>query len=178
MPRSTLLVALLIGSLPGCAASVSISRGWSSSRQARSARAEAMREHAQLVQLEARLFEMEQRLASQARACRATPDPRSVAGASPPDPPRTEPLRSEGDFLLEARAVAPAAPPAAKIAVAESPQPVAASSEREHVQQLLEGLREYTFDPQSGLSLERREALRVLLRRERQLDSVNPWGPR
>ena len=34
------------------------------------------------------------------------------------------------------------------------------------------------FDPQSGLSLERRQALRVLLRRERQLDLMNPWGDR
>lgn len=143
--------------------------------QAQSARTEAMREHAQLIKIEARLIELEQRLAS--RECEPTADPRSVAAAISRHQPSAEPLRSEGDFLAEAHAVAPAArPPASSVAVGASPQPVAVASDRERLAQLLDALREYGFDPQSGLSLERREALRVLLRRERELDLMNPWG--
>jgi hypothetical protein len=139
-----------------------------------------MREHAQLIELGARLLELEHRLASQTPACEATPDPRAVAVTSSRDQPRTEPLRSEGDFLAEARAVTPSAAPAAaraaNVAVGTPPSPTTAASERQRLEQLLEQLREYGFDPRSGLSLERREALRILLRRERQLDLMNPWA--
>jgi len=86
-------------------------------------------------------------------------------------------VASEGDFLAEAHAVAPAVrPPAPNVAVGASPQAVPVASDRERLAQLLDELRKYGFDPQSGLSLERREALRVLLRRERELDLMNPWG--
>ncbi len=153
-----------------------------------------MREHARLIQLEARLLEMEQRLASQTRGCETTSEPHSVAVETSRDRPKTDPLRSQGDFLAEAHPATPAvvppaagapatgpsvaAPAAAKVALAESPQPATPASERQRLEQLLEGLREYGFDPQNGLSNERREALRVLLRHERQLDLMNPWGGR
>jgi len=141
---------------------------------AAAARAEATREHARIIQLEERLIEMDQRLARQARACKAARDPASVEVASARPQPKADPHRSQGDFLTEAHAVAPPPVPAAPVALASS-QPATAASERERLEQLLQGLREYGFDPQSGLSIERREALRVLLRRERQLDLMNPW---
>ena len=56
--------------------------------------------------------------------------------------------------------------------------PASSASERKRLEELLEELRGYGFDLQTGLSLERREALRVLLRRDRQLDLMNPWGDR
>lgn len=175
---SKFLFALLVGGLPGCGASASKAAVDAAESQAQSARAEATREHAQLIEIEARLLELEHRLASQARACKATRDPQPVAVASSREQPGTKPLRSEGDFLVEAHPIAPAAPPSAKVALGASPQPAAPVSEREHLEQLLEQLRAYGYDPQSGLSLERREALRVLLRRERPLDMMNPWDER
>jgi hypothetical protein len=82
--------------------------------------------------------------------------------------------------LAEAHHVAPPARAGAeKLGAGASPPLIAAAaSERERLEQLLEALREYGYDTQSGLSPERREALRVLLRRERQLDLMNPWGER
>ncbi len=68
-----------------------------------------------------------------------------------------------------------AVPPIAQVAVSMPPQAATAASDRGRVEQLLNELREYGFDLHGGLSLERREALRVLLRRERQLDLMNPW---
>jgi hypothetical protein len=174
--RSALPLVLLVGSLPGCGASSPRPDVGSAELQAHSARAEATRERARLIELEARLNELERRLANKTPACEATPDPRSLDVASSAEQPRTEPLRSEGDFLAEARAVAPSArPPAAKVALGASPQATTAPTERERLEQLLQELRAYGFDPQSGLSPERREALRVLIRRERQLDLMNPW---
>jgi hypothetical protein len=174
--RATLLFVLLSGGLAGCGASSPKPNGDAAELEARSARAEATREHAQLMELGARLLELEHRLATQTPACEATP----VAVTSSGGQPRTEPLRSEGDFLAEARAVTPSAAPAAaraaNVAGGTSPQPTTAASERQRLEQLLEQLREYGFDPRSGLSLERREALRILLRRERQLDLMNPWA--
>jgi hypothetical protein len=173
--RSTLLVVLLIGGLPGCGASSPRADVGAAELEARSARAEAMREHAELIELKARLSELEHRLA-RTRACHATPDPRSVGDASASNQPRTQPLRSEGDFLAEARTAAPAAKATATtVALGAPPQAATAPSERERLELLLQELRAYGFDPQSGLSPERREALRVLLRRERQLDLMNPW---
>src|SRR3954468_24338564 len=99
--RSTLLFVVLSGGLGGCGVSASKANLEAAELQAQAARAEATREHAQLIEIEARLIELEKRLASQARACGATPDPRSVDVASARDRPRTEPLRSEGDFLAE-----------------------------------------------------------------------------
>jgi hypothetical protein len=141
--------------------------------QAESARTEAAREHAQLIELEARLIEMEHRLATQARVCNAPPDAELVQPAVLREQPKAKPLRSEGDFLVEAHTVAPGAGiPAGTVAAAG---PATPTSERERVEQLLNGLREYGTDTRSGLSVERREALRVLLRRERPLDLMNPW---
>jgi len=172
--RSTVLFVLLSGGLAGCGASSPSANVNAAELQATSARAEAMREHARLIEIEARLVELEHRLAN--RECEPTPDPRSVAAASSRDQPTPEPLRSEGDFLAEAHAVAPAVrPPAPNVAVGASPQAVPVASDRDRLAQLLDELRKYGFDPQSGLSLERREALRVLLRRERELDLMNPW---
>jgi len=173
---TTLPFVLLICGLPGCGAGASRGDVAAAELQAQSERAEAMREHARLIELEARLSEMERRLASRARACDATDVPRAFGVQSSHDRPKVEPLRSEGDFLTEARVVAPpAGPPDARVATSQPPTP---ASERARLEQLVENLREYAFDPQSGLSLERRQALRVLLRRERQLDLMNPWGDR
>lgn len=174
--RSRLPFVLLLGCLTGCGASVSRAEVGTSELRARSAQAEARREHARLVELEARLVELEQRLARRSRACEVAPEPQPAEVVSAREPPKTDPHRSQGDFLTEAHAATPAAPPAPlKVAVAAPPPPAPAASEREQLEQLLQGLREYGFDTQSGLSLERREALRVLLRRERQLDLMNPW---
>ncbi|HTQ02561.1 MAG TPA: hypothetical protein VMI54_01850 [Polyangiaceae bacterium] len=115
------------------------------------------------------MVELERRLANQMRGCEATPDRGLVDVESARPHPNTVPLRSQGDFLTEAHVAAPARAPASGGVVA------APASEREHVQELLDDLREHAFDRQSGLSPERREALRVLLRRERKLDS-NPWS--
>ena len=174
--RSTVLFVLLIGGLAGCGASSPSTNVNAAESQATSARAEAMREHAQLIKIEAQLIELEHRLAN--RACEAPPDPLWVDVEPASERPRTQPLRSEGDFLTEARVVPTAAPSVPLVAVRASPHVAPAASDRGRVEQLLNELREYGFDLQSGLSLERREALRVLLRRERQLDLMNPWDDR
>jgi len=170
-----------MGGLPGCGAGASQRDAAAAELEARSARAEATRERARLVEIEARLIEMERRLASRMGECEGTPDPRSASVANSGELPKPGPFRSEGDFLAEARVVASAAappvaaPPVTAVAAAATPQPATPASEQERLEQLLEGLREYAFDPHSGLSRERREALRVLLRRERKLDLMNPW---
>ncbi len=170
---------LLGGGLPACGVSASQADVAAAELQAQSARAEAVRDQVRLIELEARLVEMEHRLARQARACEAASDSLSADGADSRDQPRREPLRSEGDFLAEAHTVAPTtAPPAATIADGASRHRTNPASERQRVAQLLEALREHGLDPQNGLSPERREALRVLLRRERQLDLMNPWNDR
>jgi hypothetical protein len=144
--------------------------------EAQSARADAKREHARLLEMETRMAELEHRLAGQTRACAPTRDPWSADVESAHQRPKPEPLRSEGDFLAEARVSAPAAPaPAGSVALGTAKQEAAPGSEQERLQQQLEDLREYTHDRQSGLSRERREALRVLLRHDRQLDLMNPW---
>jgi hypothetical protein len=160
---STLPFVLVMGGLAGCGAGASRGALAAAELEAQSARAEARREHARLLEMEARMVDLERRLAKQARACPATPDPLSVDVAQARQRPKVEPLRSEGDFLAEARVVTQAAQPAGDPA-----------AERERLQQKLESLREY--EQQGGLSRERREALRVLLRRDRQLDLINPWN--
>lgn len=170
---STLKIVLLVGGLSGCGAGASRGDVAAAELEARSAQADAQRERARLIEIEARLIELERYLVRQERACEDAPD--TQLGDSS-HPPRTDPLRSEGDFLAEARVVAPAAgAPVAKRGGAAPPRSTSIS-EREHMEQLLEGLREYAFDPRSGLSRERREALRVLLRHDRQLDLMNPWA--
>jgi hypothetical protein len=135
-----------------------------------------MREHARFIELEARLLELEHRLARRTPACEATPDPVSARSARSSEPSRTEPLRSQGDFLAEARTVPPPAPrPAAKKTARGTPSQAESPPERARLERLLAELRRYDLDPQSGLSLERREALRVLLRHDRELDLMNPW---
>ena len=173
---ATLPFVLVLGGLTGCGASVSQAER---DATALHARAEADREHARLLEIEARLLEMEQRLASQPRACETPSVLGSADGAGSDE--QTQPLRSEGDFSTQARVVtAPrgvaqaVTPLPAKVAAATHPQTTTPASERERLEQLLEGLREYASDPK--LSVERREALRVLLRRERKLDLLNPWG--
>ena len=167
---------LLIGGVAGCGAAASRAEVGAAELQAQSARAEAMHDRARLIEIEARLIEMERHWSTQTRGCDATADPQA-GSASSSDPTSTEPLRAEGDFLAEARVVAPSAkPPAAKAQVTMTTEPSTPISERERLEQQLEALRAYAFDPQSGLSRERREALRVLLRRDRKLDSMNPWG--
>lgn len=173
----TLPFVLLIGGLAGCGAGASRAEVGAAELQAQSARAEAMHDRARLIEIEARLIEMERHWANQTRGCETTTAPEAVVIASSGDRPKTEPLRAEGDFLTEARVVTPAAgPPAAKVAVATTTEPATPASERERLEQQLEALRAYAFDPRSGLSRERREALRVLLRRDRKLDSMNPWS--
>lgn len=168
---------LLAGSLAGCGAGTSRGDTAAAELQARTAKAEATREHARLVEMEARVVELERRLARQARACETRHDvpPADVESARPR--PKTQPLRSQGDFLAEARVAAPTdGPPALAIPLDATAQANAAGTGRDRLQQKIEGLREYASDGQNGLSIERREALRVLLRRERQLDLVNPWS--
>ena len=214
--RWTLSVVLLLGGLPGCGAGVSQADSTAAGLEARAARAEAMRARARVIELEARLGELERRQARPVRACEAAPEPSAATVSSSTAQPSAAPLRSEGDFLAEARVVAPtpaapataapataaptpaapataapipaarpstravaatpAAAPATAVALAAAPEPATPSTEQERLEQLLESLREYAFDPQSGLSRERREALRVLLRRDRKLDLTNPWG--
>jgi len=173
---STLPFVLLGVALAGCGAGASRANLAAAELEAQSARTEALREHAQLIELKARLLELEHRLGNRTPPCDVAPDPRSADVAPASERPRTEPLRSQGDFLTEARIVAPsAAPPVARVAVGTPPQPASSTPDRGRVEQLLNELREYGFDLHGGLSLERREALRVLLRRERQLDLMNPW---
>jgi len=168
-PHSTLLFVLLAGGLSGCGASASRAEVSAAEAQAQSARADATRDRERLIEIEARLVEMERHWARE-RGCAATPDAEAGDVARAHDLPSQDPLRSEGDFLAEARVAAP------KPAGGATTQPATAASERERLEQLLEGLREYASDPRNGLSLERREALRVLLRRDRQLDLMNPWA--
>ncbi|HEY3497417.1 MAG TPA: hypothetical protein VGK73_22125, partial [Polyangiaceae bacterium] len=177
---SALPFVLLLGGLSGCGAGASQSDAATAESEARAARAEATRERARLVEIEARLIEMERRWTTRMGACEGTPEPRSPALSSGVQP-QADPLRSEGDFLAEARVPSPAAAPAAvapvaatpaavapvtaapaEVAIAATPQPATPLSEQERLEQLLEGLREYAFDPQGGLSRERREALRIL----------------
>lgn len=47
--------------------------------------------------------------------------------------------------------------------------------DRERFERVLELLRGYPLDYRSGISRQRREALRVLLRRDRAIDTNNPW---
>lgn len=174
---STLPLVLLISSLTGCGTAASRADLTFAELEARQLRADQAREHGRVMELEARLSEAERRLASQARADETSPDAWSSDVTSAGGRRKAEPLRSQGDFLAEARVAAPAGgAPGACGAVKGTP--AAPQTERERLQQLLEGLRDYAADPRSGLSLERREALRVLLRRERQLDLINPWGER
>jgi hypothetical protein len=71
--------------------------------------------------------------------------------------------------MTEARVKAPAAqPPVTAVADGATTQGAEPAADR------LEVLRE--FERQGGLSRERREALRVLLRHDRQLDLTNPWS--
>lgn len=176
---ATLLFVLLGSGLPGCGAGASRVDLAAAEQQAWAARAQAMREHARLIELETRLFEMERRSTRQPPTCEAAPDSQASDVAAARERPPAEPLRSEGDFLAQARVPAPAAaPPLAALAREARPRPAKPASERERLEQRLDGLREYAFDPQSGLSPERREALRVLLRRDRQLDLMNPWDNR
>jgi|SRR6187399_2994122 len=173
---STLPFVLLIGCLPGCGAGTSRGDVATAELEARSARADAQRDRARLIEIESRLIELERYLERQERACEAAPDAQTGDVASSGEQQRTDPLRSEGDFLAEARVAAPPGrAPTAKVAGTTTPRSTPVS-ERERMEQLLEGLREYAFDPRSGLSRERREALRVLLRRDRQLDLMNPWA--
>jgi hypothetical protein len=122
--------------------------------------------------MEARMVDLEARLANQARACAATPDPLSLDVAQAHQRPKVKPLHSEGDFLAEARVVAPT-PPATAVTLGTTTPAAEPAAGRERQQQL-EALREY--ERQGGLSRERREALRVLLRADRQLDLTNPWS--
>lgn len=173
----TLLFVLGTGGLAGCGAGAAQRELAFADLEAQSARAEANREHARLVALEARLREMERRSADASRGCATTHDSAGDVAAAR-DRPQTQPLRSEGDFLTEARVARPAsAAPAAAVALAAPPS-AASVTERERLEQRLELLRPYAVDPQSGLSPERRDALRVLLRRDRQLDLMNPWNDR
>lgn len=175
--RSTLPFVLLVGGLTGCGAGASRAQVSAAEQQARAAQADAMRERAQLIEIEARLIEMERRLARQPRDCEAPSDSESTDVPGARGQPSTEPLRSNGDFLAEARVVPPSArAPAAKTAGGAPSEPANPASERQRLEQLLDGLRDYALDPRSGLSHERREALRVLLRRDRQLDLMNPWN--
>ena len=176
---ATLLFILLGGGLLGCGAGAARGDLAAAELRAQSARAQATREHARLLALEARLVEMERRSSAKTHDCEATPDSPASDVARARERPKPEPLRSRGDFLAEARvpAPAPAAPPP-RLALEATPQLATSASERERLEQRLEGLREYAVDPRSGLSPERREALRVLLRRERQLDLMNPWDTR
>jgi len=172
----TLPFILLTGGLPGCEAGVSRGDMALAKLQVQSAREEAKREHARLLEMETRMADLERRLAKQARACGATRDPRAADVEGARGRPKTEPLRSEGDFLTEARVSAPATAPPARSSALGAATAEAPASEQERLQRQLEGLREYTLDQQSGLSFERREALRVLLRKDRQLDLMNPWA--
>jgi hypothetical protein len=175
---STLPFVLLLGALPGCGAAASRGDVAAAELRERSARAEALREHTRLLELEGHIVELERRLARQTRGCLVTPDPLSVDVPSALERPKPDPLRSQGDFLTEAHAVTSApAPPAGPVVVAATTPAAAPASDQEHLRQALDGLREFALDRRGGLSLERREALRVLLRHERQLDK-NPWGDR
>ena len=79
---STLPFLLLIGGLAGCGAGASRGNVAAAELEAQSARAEAMREHARLIDIEERLLEMERRFASQTRGCDGTSDPQPT-----PSPP-------------------------------------------------------------------------------------------
>jgi TPR repeat protein len=161
---------LILGGLSGCGAGVSRGDLAAAELEAQSARAEARREHRRVLEMEARLVDLERRLANQ-RACAEKSDELWVDVPRALQQSKVEPLRSEGDFLAEARVIPPAArPPATSI----SPGTTISASDPARRQQQLEVLREY--ERQGGLSRERREALRVLLRRDRQLDLINPWS--
>jgi hypothetical protein len=121
---------------------------------------------------------MDRRSAERSRQCVTTQDSPAGEVAAARDRPKTESLRSQGDFLAEARTAPPATSSRAATLALAAPQQATSGSERERLEQRLELLRPYAVDPQSGLSPERRDALRVLLRRDRQLDLMNPWDSR
>jgi hypothetical protein len=145
---------LLAATVTGC-----IAEGHPSDGAAAQLAATRALEHDRLVALESRVRELEREASSQ-RACDSKtatfwnsqslyPDP---VGEVAPTP------ASEAKF-----------PEADELSVSEN------TPERERFEQTLEALRTYSLDWHSGISRQRREALRVLLRRDRALDRSNPW---
>jgi hypothetical protein len=155
-PRSAVFAASLLAALSqvGCA-----------SRPANSPAAD--NPAARLVELEDRIRELE-RSESRAKACQS--------GAMRPEDRRVlaELIATNQRLLSE---LSQDGPTSTQDSVASFPadgQPGRESvPTRERLDELLEEFRDEPLD-QSGLSRERREALRLLLRRERTLDT-NPW---
>jgi hypothetical protein len=156
-PRSAVFAASLLAALSqvGCA-----------SPHASSA-VEAENPAARVAELEDRIRDLERREAS-ANACRS--------GALKPEERRVlaELVATNQRLLSE---LSQEGPISTQDSVASFPTSAPPAPEsvptRERLEQLLEEFRGEPLD-QSGLSRERREALRVLLRRERTLDT-NPW---
>jgi hypothetical protein len=159
--RPTQLLAVLIClALAGCAALGAGDTGLND--ELRASRAEAEAEHARVAALEARLAQLEQRTQHQASE--------RVSQS------RVERLIEQNEVMLalagatcdgEARASRPVPP----VGSADT-QEVATAEQR---QQLAQRLRAYLAGRAGGLSLEQREAMRVLLRPDRVLDRSDPW---
>ncbi|HET9934110.1 MAG TPA: hypothetical protein VFQ35_25585 [Polyangiaceae bacterium] len=129
-------------------------------------RAEAQAEHERVQELEQRLAQLELNSKVQVR------DRRIEA--------RLERLIDQNEALLRAQS-APACQPSAPQSTTEPSRPptgtasFADATEGDQKKQLEERLRAFVRGQGGGLSAEQREAMRVLLRKDRVLDRANPW---
>lgn len=132
-------------------------------------RAEAQQEHERVEALEQRLAQLERNSQVQVR------DRRVEA--------RLERLIEQNETLLArsqpAAGTCTAPAPAAQSALPPPPRASTASfedaAELDQKKQLEERLRAFARGRGGGLSLEQREAMRVLLRKDRVIDSSDPW---
>ena len=134
------------------------------------ARADAVVQQARATELEARLSRLEQQNA----AARSTDEHKLLS--------RVDRLLDMNERLLAAReaqtpADAHAAPPAPAPPNGSAPADAQAANEEQQLRALVERMRGRPGSLRGGLTLEQENALRVLLRSERKLDSENPLLP-
>lgn len=116
----------------------------------------------------AHVDELESRLATLEHERKSTPFAACDSNSSLPRPDVAErdelPSQGESDDVAASE----------DFPVGDDSNPSEAQAERLRFKRSLEELRRYSLDWRSGVSREQREALRVLLRRNRALDG-NPW---
>ncbi|HET7544152.1 MAG TPA: hypothetical protein VFK05_29975 [Polyangiaceae bacterium] len=165
---SLLIATVLGGGLGGCASQSNESLRLR--EELGRARAEATWQQARAAELEARVSRLEQRAVTTPNTSRT--EDRELLN-------RLERLLAMNERLLAERERAddqPAASAPGTAAPALS-KPVAATPDDDarQLRALVERLRGHPGSPHGGLSREQENALRVLTRPERQLDTANPW---
>jgi hypothetical protein len=163
--RNLALWCLLAVALPlGCARAA---RDDELMAEVQSLRAESAAERARVASLEQKLSDLEQQRSDAARQNEVLRKLERLVELN-------EQLLKRGQPAVPATAEAPAAD------ATSSPLPSDASfstrAEGDQLNETLERLRSMPLSDHGPMSLERRQALKVLLRRERPLDTQNPWA--